>query len=217
VQRATLERLGLGLIAGVSWSFFGYTLGSGEFDQGLLLTALSGLGAWFWSEIRPTSEIPEVVEQSGFTRTYSKNDVRVARGLAKAASGALGYLLNDHMYWSWLSSGELEPLKKVHRDWKRGILFFQDVELSNMLDAFMEDEQKLIIKLATDTAPQDIFGEQKIGYKPFNEVNQEHYDSLLRESRNADRLASSAGIRLERIVDFVRKEVPEAFDEPLNS
>lgn len=215
MRREVMERLGLGFVACASWSFFAFVYGAGQLDTGLLLTAISAAGAWFWCETRPPAIIPQTQPRM-LIETFSKNDIRVALMLAQQDASSLGYLLNKHEYWNLISIERLQPLSDIYSQWDRRVLFFQNRLLSDMLCGFMERLDNLKIKLAHDTAPQHLNGVMVTGYKPLDVVPADCHDELLDGSRAAGALAMAAGKSLSEIVAYVKLNIPEAFDEPLD-
>jgi hypothetical protein len=90
---------------------------------------------------------------------------------------------------------------------------FQNPSLQKRLVLFVECLSKLNNHVAQHTAPVLVGGKTMTGYKPDRIVAEDEYQRLRKLADEANSFSDAAWEQLEDLVQLIRIEVPECFDE----
>ena len=165
------------------------------------------LVVWVFTEFKLSEELG--------SRNTSSNDIRNAREVLTWHTSTMRSLLKEADLWSFVPSDRYSEIRDVVDRWEKGRLFFHNRKLAKKFDALMRSLDQLSMKIAMDTAPEMIGGIFRTGYKPYGIVTDEEYERRRELSKEANSIASTAWVLLDELSGQIRKDVPEASEDPL--
>ncbi|MCE8534552.1 hypothetical protein KBY24_14255 [Ruegeria pomeroyi] len=162
---------------------------------------------WVFTEFKLSEELG--------SHRISSNDIRNAREVLTWHSSKMRSLLKEADLWSFVPSDRYSDIRDVVSRWEKGQLFFHNKTLAKKFDALMRSLDQLYMKIAMDTAPEMIGGIFRTGYKPYGIVTDEEYERRRELSKEANAIASTAWTLLDELSSQIRRDMPEAVENPL--
>lgn len=205
--RQALPRLGAGytVVGALAWLLWPSDLSFINNPEAwfVLLTALV---VWHATELKDSGAKADLGDgHHGF-------EVELAQRLIGYHQEELRFLLKDSSLWEFHDLKLYRLLRNLIYDWERDKIFFTDASLNEKLSSFVEQSDRLSLKVAADTSFEIVGGKTVIGYKPTEIVSQEQYDRQLLASKEADAIAADVWDRLDDLVVEIRRSMPQAYE-----
>ncbi|MBS1303975.1 hypothetical protein [Loktanella sp. SALINAS62] len=204
----TIARIGAGLVsmAALTWLFWDGVLTAPDAEP--LLTFSISLFVWFSTEFKRSDEI--------VYRASTANDIRVAKLFLGYHAHQLRTLLWEHSFRNSLPSEYFDEFSALTTDIDRRLIKFQKPRLRNSFDDFSFKFIKFIQQLATNTTREGDEESARIYVKARRLSPGPWTAHEKAEANELDALGSECWELLNRLIEKVHTEVPEAFDDEIN-
>jgi hypothetical protein len=208
--KQTMARIGFALSAmgALVWLLWPHPTGF-SLEPEPLLAFLSAFAAWILAEFKTSEEFPPVLPPSG-------NDNGRTRELAAYHRYQLRHILHDQDLGAGIEPRYLSEAGMLLHEMETGVFFFHNNSAQALLDSFQQCLSAFVHYFSLHSTPEcygSVTLQHVIPYrtKVSGDVPQRYYN----EVEESNRLASLAWGDFDVLVGWLRENVVEAFDVPL--
>ncbi|WP_417808249.1 hypothetical protein [Thioclava sp.] len=208
--KQTIARIGFALSAmgALAWLLWPRSTGF-SLEPEPLFTFLTALAVWGFTEFKTSEEFVRAVPSTG-------NDIARTRELAAYHRFQLRHILHDQDLGAGIEPRYLSEAGMLLHEMETGAFFFHNSSAQTLLDSFKQSLSAFVCYFSLHSTPErygSVTLQHVIPYrtKISEAVPQRHYNEI----EESNRLASLAWGDFDALVGWLRENVVEAFDVPL--